>query len=1143
MNKIQKTVSLEDYKSRMSGVINAIAPDGSFVTFSREMIFNEIEGNKSNYGMIPSDVLLDNTPLSNMVNSGEAVSYHTLKEWFHFLEKMVNRLAVEVKCGVKTYDSIDEFLGNEKEEISYEDEEKFNKLGGKKSYEWLCENVFIRFLIPSDFVNEWNVSYLFLNDFFKWYGWFTERYDKYSDKSEKECIDSYDCCDCKDYFRLGGNAMYSSMKKWAEETKITNYAKQTSSITRNNIEYFLDIENVNGEDKLVYANGSSYSGVVSTDDFIKVQDFSGFINLPIYLGSEIDDLGELSLLAEEWENLKDYSITKETEEFLNKSLGYVDIKDKLGASGGTIVIHNDKDYILNDINHKGFYFSKRFKEGYFGYEKALSVDEKNILSFTKKSMSSDDYDENGNLKKEWDRYFTKYVNKNINDFKKYNTECFSYKDNKLILNPTPFDMADSYVIEKSDGGFIMDNKSIYHLIISPYILYGKHYLVNYEDGVPYINNNGRKMYGIVKMVEENGVVKPTYVFNLSKVDCVNGGVDVDIIKEGKFLFYKDKYIFCGNVSDNINSITIKKINGKIEVYDVFNNYVTNGSGIIPLLKSEEYNGQFIPCKYNVKYDEKTNSNIHFLEVDNFAFNAISPLNVKVENGVLKEIEGIDVDKTTTNSSNLEKVSKLHGYFTIGDSFFIQKPYQIYNTDFISGTTESHLSIFGHLTNAYDDLGNLLPGNFMLDTNGKTFEAPKEGGFLELPFEIGSVTNLSDLDELEDANMYGDNEPCIIDDISALETESINVDVNVEEVETDALDRLLRKLLAEEDVKEEKIINKENFYKDYFWGDILTSIELYIKDEFGNKIFSVLLDINNSVFDGKNVSYNILYRGYNYLGWATASEEDVPNHSTVRAIKFLLNKYNDYKDNLGADFSAIHGNFEELIHCDIEYYLGAIISRENNFIEGNNELLYYGTYKLSYLDDGKRFDDVKNMSFEEKLKRYNPNTSASEKHHHYGVRYVEECVLKERICPYEVDETNSFTMFYYDIERPLKAVEIRNEIIKKEVSRFETSIMALKNINGDLKGEVVLYDEELPTSGYVTQTVYDESYVDDNGFIVAPTIREQYRLGITSNDKVNGDIYIDRGNAQSFDKHLKLLSCKSFSALERYGNGYFNINES
>ena len=84
-----------------------------------------------------------------------------------------------------------------------------------------------------------------------------------------------------------------------------------------------------------------------------------------------------------------------------------------------------------------------------------------------------------------------------------------------------------------------------------------------------------------------------------------------------------------------------------------------------------------------------------------------------------------------------------------------------------------------------------------------------------------------------------------------------------------------------------------------------------------------------------------------------------------------------------------------------------------------------------------------------------------------------------------------------------------------------------------------FESEIDINGY-----YDEVYGDDisTKTEVYPIFREEYRLGISSMQNVDSDIYIDRGINAAFEKHIKLGEVTSLEALENYGNSWFKMIE-
>ena len=62
------------------------------------------------------------------------------------------------------------------------------------------------------------------------------------------------------------------------------------------------------------------------------------------------------------------------------------------------------------------------------------------------------------------------------------------------------------------------------------------------------------------------------------------------------------------------------------------------------------------------------------------------------------------------------------------------------------------------------------------------------------------------------------------------------------------------------------------------------------------------------------------------------------------------------------------------------------------------------------------------------------------------------------------------------------------------------------------------------------------YYKENDFI----FKEEYKMRSSSIEKINSDIYIQRGLSKSLDNHLKLLEVKTIESLTKYGNSQFNI---
>ena len=56
------------------------------------------------------------------------------------------------------------------------------------------------------------------------------------------------------------------------------------------------------------------------------------------------------------------------------------------------------------------------------------------------------------------------------------------------------------------------------------------------------------------------------------------------------------------------------------------------------------------------------------------------------------------------------------------------------------------------------------------------------------------------------------------------------------------------------------------------------------------------------------------------------------------------------------------------------------------------------------------------------------------------------------------------------------------------------------------------------------------------------IMEDYQLGLAFVTNNNENVYVDRGNATAFERHMRLSEVDTLQDLENYGNGMFKMKE-
>ena len=545
MIQINRKISLEPFKSRLPGIIPAIM-NNELYTFGNALIARQ-NAYPSNYGMCPCSIVIPNDLAKNIsykiynriensqwdYNSGSEmiVSYRRLVTWYHFFENYYHFLMDYGSCG-KIYTSATQYYdcetqGNSSANLYYQGgrefyqglDEKFHNLGGsfdKKTtnngceeylidlndtglYKWICTNCIPRFIIPKRLRDEWNATHIFYPDAIKWVGWFAKRIDVYKDyKSIDDCKNASNCCDCEKFFRLGGIDMYNLL---------SDFVKRTREI----------------------ANKWSTSGE------LKYIEEASTIRTQISLQINVDDMGEMSPMEEEWEGGIDYGNGKE--------------------NGGAIVRYKDDVYMLDskkkakpeEINGRlqyGYKFDEQFLEFKFGNEDANRYkNDKFVLD----------------NKKHWIDYTDYYIGKHSKEFNP-SSEYFGFNENgqKVSLDDNNIDsdgnkkaMSISYGIERNGNlGYILIDDLTYEIFEQEYITYqsnGKN---------PYLDNH-------IFLVERYPVTNVPYVV-INKMTYISkdrktfpfykpeDGSNVPF-KTGKFIYYKD---ILYKVDEDANNIII-----------------------------------------------------------------------------------------------------------------------------------------------------------------------------------------------------------------------------------------------------------------------------------------------------------------------------------------------------------------------------------------------------------------------------------------------------------------------------------------------------------------------------------------------------------------------------------------------------------
>lgn len=320
MKFVQKKISLEQFKSRMHGIIPAYFRNGNGGNkyyFNGKVQFDDDKKRipYTNYNLVPLNIRWNHGKYSD-----KCMSYNTIASWFHFLEFYVNLLSKH-GCLDRNYNDAAEYFNYERSDYSLEEclafDGKVKVICGeptstlfdlaKSVYNEMVKKYFPRFEIPNELQGEWNKKYLTINEAYYWIKWLS----RFTNVSEvKNCKNNDSCCECERYFKLGGKDMIDKLNEFLNSINLVDNACPCS-----------------------------------------------YLNIPIQLTVNIDNLGEMTIFCEDWEG----------------GVKYTD---------GTVVRYDDKDWVFNKENDsEGYYgsmFSKTYHEFYFGLESAMTNEERTL---------------------------------------------------------------------------------------------------------------------------------------------------------------------------------------------------------------------------------------------------------------------------------------------------------------------------------------------------------------------------------------------------------------------------------------------------------------------------------------------------------------------------------------------------------------------------------------------------------------------------------------------------------------------------------------------------------------------------------------------------------------------------------------------
>lgn len=619
----------------------------------------------------------------------KVITYYTLNKWYNFF-KDYHKTKGTYKTALEYYYNEVDSKSDDIEYMYSNLDEVYESRGGDDMFSFIRSQCIIEYPIPSTVANEWGRDSMYYPEANKWVDWFAERYKLYNEiTSIDEAKDKgLNCCDYKEYIRLGGNDLYLDLQKWIDK---------------------------------IYS-------VLEDKDRKKYFTQTASLVITVNLQTSIDDLGQFSILSNEWKPGEDYTpkiMFKDTDwgehdkivpfgtvvdnPLMAISTGNYDscssceqekILERV-LSRDTYLINagydgNDYDETFSEftlsaetytkVSEKTDYTSVR----YLDYYKDNNANEFDIVATTQKYKESEDAD--GNTAEE----VTSYTYSPITNEIIYNPKEITFP---LEYNRTKCVCINGIIYEVIENGEYVELSYEKNGIANVYFTSGMKIPVTNEGyNLRFVELNDRRYF----VIDEDNVSK--IYFLKSEVNCYDPGL---IVKKGTYVIYNSVIHL---VENDFVTISDESAENAVNKYEVMDGYFT-------------YNGKIFFIKNN---------------------------EVGVINGVnYKETQNEKISTYNFNKLTNEQLEIL-GFKNISvsdDDVVLSYNFEIHNIPIISGYSDSKLELIRRKKVNVDDMGNELPGYFDISdkvTSGTSYyyNNPYDGCELDILYRVYDTSDLS-----------------------------------------------------------------------------------------------------------------------------------------------------------------------------------------------------------------------------------------------------------------------------------------------------------------------------------------------------------------------------------------------------------------
>lgn len=285
--------------------------------------------------------------------------------------------------------------------------------------------------------------------------------------------------------------------------------------------------------------------------------------------------------------------------------------------------------------------------------------------------------------------------------------------------------------------------------------------------------------------------------------------------------------------------------------------------------------------------------------------------------------------------------------------------------------------------------------------------------------------------------------------------------------------------------------------------------------------SIQMDIDDQIVGTTNSKLNGFKRKKNYLNLSGSIEVPMIGRDWLYYYRIgSLGHYETATDNLG-----------NIVIIDGE-------TRNENIGQKEKHLLAYGDIitDITYDDTEKTitFKYVIGCNLMAELIDIEIDDDGNSKYKYGDYEYNpddEHGLICEETYHYDIDGDIDELIKNNDFDNYVRSEEIPNDYLFKKME-FD--------LEDNMEMFTTIYNGTVTTYNYpITNFTADLTLPKDS--LMAPTTHIDYLTGISYIPHINKDVFVNRGNASAWERHMKLGEVKTFEDLENYSNGgFFNI---